>query len=227
MPALAARLRRGAGGGAAGELFHGLGQCVHPWPSGARRVAAGARRQFRHRRDRDPVGRGVRRHGVCDRGLRREGRSLPAARRGRRDQLSPRRLPRCHEALHRRARRRCGARHGRGTVRRAQHSGVGDGRAAGADRLPAGLQGGKLRPDAGDDAAADHHRLDDAAAHDRAEGRDRAGVARERLAGAGAWPVRPGDFRDVPARRGGGRACVDGEQHARRQDRAARGGRSR
>ena len=126
-------------------------------------------------------------------------RGLPAASGGRGDQLSRAGFRRRDQAADRRARRGRGARHGR--RRRISPRNL---RCLAMDgRLVqiAFLQGSKVE---GFDLApvmtraADDHRLDDAAAHDGAEGRDRGGAARERVAGLAAGPCGPVVFASFP-----------------------------
>ncbi len=74
------------------------------------------------------------------------------------------------------------------------------------------------------DPAADRDRVDHAPAHGGAEGGDRDGTTGKSVAGAGGGAGGTGDPRHLPARSGSRGAPADGDQHAYRQDHAARGG---
>ena len=100
---------------------------------------ARAWRHQRHRRHRDPARRRVRRDRLRDRRHGGEGRGLPSSSaRQRRSTTATQDFRRRDHAAHRRPRRRRRARHGRRAVLPAQPALPRDGRAAGADRLPAG-----------------------------------------------------------------------------------------
>ena len=102
--ALAVRADAGRSGGDPRDLFHRLDQRLRPRRAQGRRDPAGARRDLRHRHDRDPARQGVRRQGDRDGRLRRKGRRLRAARRRPRRQLSAQRT-----LSQRRSRRPAGA----------------------------------------------------------------------------------------------------------------------
>ncbi len=86
-----------------------------------------------------------------------------------------------------------GAGYGRRALCHPQYPLPGDGWAAGADRLPAGIAGGELRSVANHGEASGRDRFHHAAAYDGAEGRDRGRVAREGLAGTVGGACGAGD----------------------------------
>ena len=97
MPADPGRTDLRRGRRTAGNLLHGLEQCVRPCRPRTGRVPAGAGRHQRHRGGRDSTGRGAGQHGFRDCRLGREGTRLRGARSAAGHQLPHRGLRRCRQ----------------------------------------------------------------------------------------------------------------------------------